>query len=146
MESRQEQSGELGGDLKDRVSSAPGEPRGQAADLVSSARRQALEAADRQRKAGAEQIHAIAGAVDSAADRLRGEMPRASELVHDLARNIEAAASALRERSADDLLRQAGTFARRQPGLFFTGAALTGLALARFLKSSSASTRDNLPG
>jgi hypothetical protein len=64
-------------------------------------------------------------------------MPQAAEYVHDLARRLETAASAIRERSVDDLINSASDLARKQPAVFFAGAVLTGFALSRFLKSSS---------
>jgi hypothetical protein len=46
-------------------------------------------------------------------------------------------ASALRQRSVDDILDSVTAFARKQPAFFFAGAVATGFALSRFAKSSA---------
>lgn len=108
-----------------------------AAGAIKSAGTETQHVAERQKAAGAERISVAAQAMEGAADRLQADMPQASEFVHDMAQRLDAAAASLREKNIDDLIRQAGGFARRQPGMFFAGAVLSGLALARFLKSSS---------
>jgi hypothetical protein len=50
-------------------------------------------------------------------------------------------ATALKERSVDDMLASVADFARRQPALFFAGAVATGFALSRFSKSSADRSR-----
>jgi hypothetical protein len=126
--------GELdGGRERDQISSVAE----QAAGAFESTARQGQRVAEEQKEKGAARISAAAQAVEGAADRLRGEMPQVSELVHDMAQRLDSAAGSLREKKVDELIRQAGDFARRQPGMFFAGAVLSGFALARFLKSSS---------
>jgi hypothetical protein len=124
-------------ELKNDVSSMAEEASKQTAAMFESATAQTRRVAEQQKQSGAQQISAIARAIDGAADHLQHEMPQASEFVHDMARRLDAAATSLRDKKIDDLMQQAGDFARRQPAMFFAGAMLSGLALARFLKSSS---------
>ena len=71
------------------------------------------------------------------ADELEKELPQAASYVHEAADRFERAASALRERSVDDLFRSVSDFARNQPATFFGSAVVAGFALSRFLKSSA---------
>lgn len=96
----------------------------------------AREVVDQQKAVGAEQIHGVAGAVHGAARELESQMPRAAGYVHDAAARLEGAASALRERSIEDLVTGFGAVARSQPLAVFGGAVLAGFAISRFLKSS----------
>ena len=120
------------------LSSMAEQAREQAGSAASSLKQRARRVAEQQKASGAEQISGMAQAIDGAADELGREMPQAAEYIHDMAGRLENAASALRERSVDDLIQQTSDFARRQPVAFFAGALLTGFALSRFLKSSSA--------
>ena len=61
--------------------------------------------------------------------------------VHGAASRIESVSAALRDRSIEDLLQNAGRLARSQPAALFGGAVLAGIALSRFLKSSESSVR-----
>jgi hypothetical protein len=96
----------------------------------------AREAAEQQKEAGADQIGGVAEAMEAAAGELEQQMPMVAEYIEDVAGQLGSMASALRERSIDDMLGSAAGFARRQPGLFFAGAVAAGFALSRFAKSS----------
>ncbi|MBC8103960.1 MAG: hypothetical protein H7Z41_15410 [Cytophagales bacterium] len=56
-----------------------------------------------------------------------------------LAGQMDRAVTYLRDNDVDDLTAQVEDFARKQPALFIGGAFILGVALARFLKSSSGS-------
>ena len=73
----------------------------------------------------------------AAADELQGQIPLAAEYIDDVAGRLGTMASALRERSVDDMLANVTDFARKQPALLFAGAIATGCALSRFAKSSA---------
>ena len=108
-------TGEFVGDLKDKVH----------------------DIAEGQQRAAADRIGGIAHAADSAADELAKHVPLAADALHRVAQRLEAAASTLREKDLDEMLRNVGEFARTQPVAFFAGAAFTGFALSRFLRSSA---------
>ena len=63
-------------------------------------------------------------------------MPKAAEVVHASAFRLEQGASALRDRSVDELMSGINDVARRQPLALFGGALVAGFAISRFLKSS----------
>src|SRR5579872_5929241 len=136
MEPGQSASGEGRADLErahDENSSTADEAR----SAPTSAAAEGHRLAEEQKETGAERLSAAAQAMEGAADRLQGDMPQASEFVHDMAQRLDATAASLREKNLDELIRQGRDFARQQPGMFFAGAVLSGLALARFLKSSA---------
>lgn len=95
------------------------------------------EGAERQKAAGADRISDAADAMKAAADDLEEKIPLAAEYVDDLAGRLGSVASALRERSVDDMLGSCADFARRQPAVFFAGAVAAGFALSRFAKSTA---------
>lgn len=97
----------------------------------------ARNVAEQQKEAGADQIGDVAEAMQAAAGKLEQQMPMAALYVEDVAAQLGAMASALRERSIDDMLGNVADFARKQPALFFAGAVATGFALSRFAKSSA---------
>jgi hypothetical protein len=97
----------------------------------------ARDAAEQQKAAGADQLGGMAHAMEAAAGELQKQMPLAAEYVDDVAARLDDLASALRERSVDDMLGNVSDFARRQPAVFFAGAIAAGFALSRFAKSSS---------
>ena len=95
------------------------------------------QAAEQQKRAGADQMTGVAHAMEAAAGELQQQMPMAAQYVEDVAGQLGAMASALRERSIDDMLGNVADFARKQPALFFSGAVAAGFALSRFAKSSA---------
>jgi hypothetical protein len=101
------------------------------------ARDMARDMAEQQKAAGADQLGGMAHAMEAAAGELQKQMPLAAEYVDDVAARLDDLASALRERSVDDMLGNVADFARRQPAAFFAGAVAAGFALSRFAKSSA---------
>jgi uncharacterized phage infection (PIP) family protein YhgE len=130
-------SGTASEEVNDQIKTGVEAARERATEVTDSIKHQARDAAEQQKEAGADQISGIAQAADAAADKLQDQIPLASEYIRDLARRMETAASSLRERNIDELLQQATDFGRKQPAMLFAGALLTGVALARFAKSSS---------
>ena len=113
------------------------EARGQLGDNLRAAKENISRLADEQKLAGAQRISGLARAVHGAANDLELDLPQAAKPLHDAAAALERASTALRERSAVDLMDGVGKFARAQPVAFFGGTVLAGLVLARFLKSST---------
>jgi hypothetical protein len=92
---------------------------------------------DEQKAAGARKIGDIAQVIHGAAGQLEPELPRVAKSVHEAAGFVEEAATALRERSVEDLVASCTKLARSQPAAFFAAAAFTGFIAARFIKSSA---------
>lgn len=110
---------------------------GQSPQEEPSIKQRAQRVAEEQKSATAGRVSGIAHATDRAAEELAREVPQAAEALHSVAQRLDSAASALRERSIDEWIDGARSFARKQPLAFFAGAVATGFALSRFLKSSS---------
>lgn len=108
--------------------------------MMDSMRDRARDMADAQKDMGAQKIDDIAGAVDDAADAVAPHMQGAADYIHEAAQNLTRFSSALRQRSVDDVLSDVNRFARAQPAAFFGASVLAGVALTRFLKSSSPDT------
>jgi hypothetical protein len=105
----------------------------EAADTIKS---RARDVAEQQKQAGAEQIEGVADAMKAAADDLERKVPLAAEYIDEVAGQLGSVASALRQRSIDDMVGNVADFARKQPTAFFAGAVAAGFALSRFAKSS----------
>ncbi len=133
---RDDQSRSEGRDSSD-LSSAAEQVQKMAGETAGRLKNRARQAAEQGKEAGADQIGGVAHAMKAAAGELQQQMPMAAHYIEDVAGQLSGMASALRERSVDDMLGKAADFARRQPGLFFAGAVATGFALSRFGKSSA---------
>jgi hypothetical protein len=94
------------------------------------------EIAEQQKDAGADQLGSIADAVHGAAHELEGKLPAAADYIHGAAERIERASTDMRNRGVDEIISACGSFARREPAVFFGGAMIAGFAISRFLKSS----------
>ena len=110
---------------------------GMVGSATESVKNRARQVAEEQKAAGAERIDAMGRAVHGAADELGKEIPGAASYIHAAADTLQGASERLRRRSVDDLLARLDRFARRRPATAFAGSVLAGLALSRFLKSSS---------
>jgi hypothetical protein len=123
--------------IKEAFSSAAEEARQQAGAATERAKSRVRDFAEQQKSAGADQVGGVAHAMEAAADQLQGQLPLAAECIEEVAGRLNTMASAIRERSIDDMLGNVAEFARKQPALFFAGAVATGFALSRFAKSSA---------
>jgi hypothetical protein len=83
-------------------------------------------------------LEQIAGAVRTSGEQLRTEQPQVASFADTAAGQVERLARYLHDSSAQDLVREAEDFARRQPAIFLGGALALGLAASRFLKASPA--------
>jgi hypothetical protein len=106
-------------------------------ELGSAAADKAEALAEQGKQAGVERGIGLADATRRVADDLEGSSPEIARHVRTAADSIENVANSLRERSVGDLMQDATTFARQQPGAFFGAAVLAGFAIARFAKSSA---------
>jgi hypothetical protein len=134
-------AGQAADSLKGTVSGAADEAVTQGESIVDAARGRAEGLAEEGKEAVAGQASGFATAIRHAADDLEGTSPEIARHVRTAAESVEGISSALRDRSAGQLVQDVADFARRQPAAFFGVAAIAGFALARFAKSSS----DGLP-
>jgi len=106
-------------------------------ELAEPVKEKAVEVAQEQKNAGADQMRSFANAVHGAARELESEMPQIANMIHDTGEKIQRVASDIRERDLNELIDRFSGYARQQPALVFGGAVLAGFVLSRFLKSSS---------
>jgi hypothetical protein len=125
------------------ASSAAGEAatkaRQVAADTTATVTEQVKQILDNQVSSGADLVGHFAGAVKRAAQDLDRDAPALAGLVRTAADQMDGYAEGLREQSADQLMRAASDFTRRQPALVFGLTALVGFFAMRTLKSTPAS-------
>lgn len=79
-------------------------------------------------------VQQAADATQAAADEFDPNSPQAQAL-HQVADAVEGVAQQLRGADVGQMMQQVSGFARQNPALFVGGAAVAGLALARFLKA-----------
>jgi hypothetical protein len=137
-----------GRDLKDKAAEfaeTSGEKfREQASEFADMAKDTASEATDRlkekiseQKGAGAEYVGNLAQTMRRAAREFDNDLPIAGKYSRKAAAQVENVSDSIRTGDFNDLVRNAQSFARRQPTAFLGIAVLAGFAVVRFLKSSS---------
>lgn len=100
---------------------------------------QVKELLDRQVGSGADMVGRLAGATRRAAQELERDAPQMAGLVRGAADRMGDYADGLRDQTAEQLMRSASDFTRRQPALVFGLAALAGFLAMRTLKSTRVS-------
>ncbi|MER0240099.1 hypothetical protein [Fulvimarina sp. MAC8] len=118
--------------------------RDRAAEFSGQAKDRANKEAERGKESVAGGMNDFAAAVKKAADEL-GERDQSmgANVMREVASGLEDASRSLKGNSVQDLTRSVADFARRQPTAFLVGAALAGVALGRFARSSSEHDHDH---
>ena len=131
---------------KDLAETSTDKIKGQASDLVDAAKDVASQATDKlkdavnDRKAsGAEYVGSLADTMRRAAREFDTDLPIAGTYIRKAASQFEGVSDQIRKGNLNDLVRNAQSFARRQPTAFLGLAVLAGFGAVRFLKSSSES-------
>ena len=119
------------------VSSAVAAAKETVQEFTEPLKEKAREVAEGQKDAGADQLRVLARAMDGASQAIASDVPHFAGYVRNLGGKLERLSDDLRHQDLDQLGSTMSDFARRNPALVFGGALLTGLALARFIKSSS---------
>jgi vacuolar-type H+-ATPase subunit H len=123
-------------ELKDRAAET-------AKELASNAEEKLHDRAEEQKTAGAERVSSIADAIRRAADAMGSELPQATSYVRRAATELETFSHSVRRRDVRELVRNVQDFARRNPTLFVGASVVAGIALVRFLKTSSQGSPEN---
>jgi ABC-type transporter Mla subunit MlaD len=118
------------------------EAQSTASALAAKAQDAALGVVDQRKAAVAEQVDEVAQALDSVAEGVERVLPQAAPYVRDAVSSVHEVSETLRESSIDELIDIVADFGRRQPALFLGACALSGFALARFMKASADRRRD----
>jgi hypothetical protein len=106
-------------------------------NLMDTVKERANSQFDVQKGRATDGLAAIAGAVRQSTQQLRNDQHDGlAQYVEKAADQLERLSSTLRNKSADELMKDVRQLARRQPALFIGGSFAVGLLAARFIKSS----------
>ena len=111
-----------------------------AGEVATEAKETALlgQAADKQKDIGAS-LGAFGGALRAASDHLANSDQRsAATMMLDAAGGLERLSSSLRSKPIEEVLRELRDYGRNNTTALMVGSVVAGLALGRFLKSTSA--------
>jgi hypothetical protein len=144
----------VGQDLADKAKDLAGSStdalKAQASNLTDAAKDVASQATDKLRDAvndrkssGADYVGGLADTMRRAAREFDPDLPIAGTYIRKAAEQIEGVSKGIRDGNLNDLIRNAQSFARRQPTAFLGMAVLAGFGVVRFLKSSAEG--DSLP-
>jgi hypothetical protein len=135
----------------DAVDSAKGAAAGaldtakqKAGEVVGQAKDQVVSQLNDQKVRAADGLGSLTTALRQTGDVLQqnGLPAPVADYANSFAGQVERFASYLRDKDVDDLARDAGDYARKNPMVFVGGAFLLGLAVARFLKSSESKAEE----
>jgi ElaB/YqjD/DUF883 family membrane-anchored ribosome-binding protein len=124
--------------LSDTAQQAAEKAKQSASQAASSVTHQVKGVLDKQVASGAETVRHFANSVEKAAGDLEQDAPQLAGLVRGMATRLDDFAEDIQHQSADQLLRTASDFTRRQPALVFGLAALAGFFVFRTLKAAPA--------
>ena len=113
--------------------------RDEAARLAQQAREEGKARVDEYRGTAADKVDQLAEGVRAAASELDGDegLGDLSRHINDLAGGMSKLSQGLREKSADELLRDVKRLAQDNPALFLAGGVALGFALTRLLRAST---------
>jgi hypothetical protein len=129
-------AGEVAGTAADQVKAVTGEARQQAGTVVGELRGRLTDQAQEQTQRVAGTLRQWADDLASLAQNAPGDSP-ARGLVAQAADGGHRAAEYLDKQGPDGLVEDLKGFARRRPGAFLAGAALSGLVVGRLAKAGS---------
>ena len=126
------------GSAREEAKHAGRSAREEAGHMADAAREQARSGAEQGKEAAAGSLDDFAAAVGKAADELgERDQSMAAHLVREMANGLGDASRSIHGRGVDEIVRSVASFARGRPTTFLVGAALAGVALGRFARSSS---------
>jgi hypothetical protein len=112
-------------------------------DLAREARSEGREQVQQYREEAADKVDTLADSVKAAADRMRGDdVAHLSAHIADMANGLSRMADGLREKSADEILRDVRRIARENPTLFIAGSIAIGFGITRFARASAPGAAD----
>jgi hypothetical protein len=149
-----DQARSAGRDIKDKAADLAGASsealKGHVADLTDAAKDVASQAGDKvqqvvneQRGAGAEYVGNLANTLRRAAREFEPDIPIAATYIRKAASQVETVSETVRAGNFKEIVRNAQSFARRQPTAFLGLSVLAGFGVIRFLKSSADQNDNN---
>ncbi|WP_232520685.1 hypothetical protein [Rhodobacter sp. CZR27] len=126
-------------DARERVSGAADRARSEARHARSSVSRIVMDEMDKRKDELCDNLHGLAQSMRKGAEEAerRDDAPTPPRLIHQAIDTLDDLADRMRHRSTEDLTGAVSRFGRENPALFVAGALFAGLALGRFLVSSS---------
>lgn len=108
-------------------------------DVIEDVKSSGKEKVERYRGAAAGKVDSLTESARAAASGLddEGLEGQLSHQLDNLAKGMGTLSSALRDKSADEILRDVRRIAREHPALFLTGSVALGIAASRFVGASS---------
>jgi uncharacterized protein YukE len=85
---------------------------------------------------GADMLDQVSQAIRQSGDQMRDQQPQIASFADTAAQQVDKASEFFRQTDFQGLVREAESFARRQPAVFLGGAFALGLVASRFLKAS----------
>jgi ElaB/YqjD/DUF883 family membrane-anchored ribosome-binding protein len=145
-----------GQDLKDKAKdladTSSDALKGHASNLVDAAKDVASQATDKlkdavddRKSSSAEYVGSLADTMRRAAREFDTDLPIAGTYIRKAAAQVEGVSDTIRNGNLNDLVRNAQSFARRQPSAFLGIAVLAGFGVVRFLKSSAEDNAGSRP-
>jgi len=123
---------------KEKAQQALGTAQEKAAPVIDKAKDQVRTQITTQKERATGSLESVASVLHQTSQHLQDQGQGAvGEYADTAAQQIERLSQYLRDRDVDQMVMEVEGFARRQPALFLGGAFVLGVALARFLKSSS---------
>lgn len=111
-----------------------------AGDYASEAKEALFNKAEGTQRDVSANLSAFGGALRAASEHLaNGDQRTASKFVLDAAGGLERLSSSVKDKPFEEVLGEIQSFGRNNPGALIAGSVLAGLALGRFIKSSSPS-------
>lgn len=131
----------VAGTAKDEAAGVASEAKERAADLVGTVTTEVRSQVSSQQQRLAGGLQSVASELDEMASKMEGSGP-GGQLAQEASRRIGSVARWFESREPADVLDEVRDFARRRPGLFLSGAALTGLLVGRLTRDVVASKTD----
>lgn len=114
--------------------------RDTAEDLAEQARSEGQAQVQHLRDTAADKVDTLADSVKAAASELQDDdVAHLSRHISDMASGLSRLSDGLREKSADQILRDVGRLARENPTLFIAGSIALGFGITRFARASAPS-------
>lgn len=126
---------------KEMAASAAHTVKQEAASFADEAREKVVDKLEEQKQSATHTLGDFANAIRKAGDELdQSDQSMATRVVRQAADGLEGLARSVTDKRPEELLDAVRDFGRRNPTAFIAGSVLAGIAIGRFLKSSSPPT------
>ncbi|QDI74670.1 MULTISPECIES: hypothetical protein [Leisingera] len=117
------------------------EAKSAAATAAETAKKEAQLRAEAAKESVADEVKSVASALRSASNEMRSGSPH-ERAIGQVAGTLADVSDSIRNQDLGDMVHSVSDFARKNPVMFLSSAALLGFAAARFAKASDSSHQD----